>query len=80
MKLILSVTLSIFFIFPSYAYDEKIKLNRTDSKIISGETKIKVSLNNMLNFRKIKQINKKFASIEYEVKETSRKFKKEEKK
>ena len=76
MKLILSIALSIFFIFPSYAYDEKIKLNRTDSKIISGETKIKVSLNNMLNFRKIKQINKKFASIEYEVKETSRKLKK----
>ena len=80
MKLILSIALSIFFIFPSYAYDEKIKLNRTDSKIISGETKIKVSLNNMLNFRKIKQINKKFASIEYEVKQTSRKLKKRGKK
>ena len=76
MKLILSIALSIFFIFPSYAYDEKIKLNRTDSKIISGETKIKVNLNNMLNFRKIKQINKKFASIEYAVKETSRKLRK----
>ncbi|MDP7197972.1 MAG: trypsin-like peptidase domain-containing protein [SAR202 cluster bacterium] len=75
MKLILSIALSIFFIFPSYAYDEKIKLNRTDSKIISGETKIKVSLNKMLNFRKIKQINKKFASIENSVKKTSRKLK-----
>jgi len=80
MKLILSIALSIFFIFPSYAYDEKIKLNRTDSKIISGETKIKVSYSNMLNFRKIKKINKKFASIEYEVKETSRKLKKRGKK
>ena len=80
MKLILSIALSILFIFPSYAYDEKIKLNRTDSKIISGETKIKVSLNNMLDFRKIKQINKKFASIEYAVKETSRKLKKRGKK
>jgi len=80
MKLILAIALLIFFIFPSYAYDEKIKLNRTDSKIISGETKIKVSLNNMLNFRKIKQINKKFASIEYEVKETSRKLYKRGKK
>ena len=58
MKLILSLALSIFFIFPSYAYDEKIKLNRTDSKIISGETKIKVSLSNMLNFRKIKYLQK----------------------
>jgi|ETNmetMinimDraft_12_1059888.scaffolds.fasta_scaffold05269_5 S1-C subfamily serine protease len=76
MKLILSIVLSIFFIFPTYAYDEKIKLNRTENKIISGETKIKVSLNNMLNFRKIKQINKKFASIEHAVKETSRKIKK----
>jgi S1-C subfamily serine protease len=76
MKLILSIVLSIFFIFPSYAYDEKIKLNRTDSKIISGETKIKVSHNNMLNFRNIKQINKKFASIEYAAKETSLRFNK----
>ena len=80
MKLILSITLSIFFIFPSYAYDEKIKLNRTDNKIISGETKIKISLNNMLDFRKIKKINKKFASIEHEVKQTSRKLKKRGKK
>ena len=71
MKLILSIALLIFFIFPSYAYDEKVKLNRTDNKIISGETKIKVSRNNMLNFRKIKQINKKFASIEVEVKRTT---------
>ena len=80
MKLILSVALSIFFIFPSYAYDEKIKLHRSDSIIISGETKIKVSRNNMLDFRKIKQINKKFASIEYAVKETSRKLRKRGKK
>ncbi len=80
MKLIFSIIFSIFFIFPTYAYDEKIKLNRTENKIISGETKIKVSLNNMLNFRKIKQINKKFASIEYEVKETSRKLYKRGKK
>lgn len=71
LRLLIFWIIFVFLCFPSNAYDEKIKLNRTDNKIISGKTKIKINLNNMLNFRKLKQINKYYASIEHSVKKTS---------
>ena len=74
MRFILLFTISFFLIFPSYAYDEKIKLNRTYIETDSNKETIKINLNEMLNLRKIKQINKKYASVERYVQETSRKI------
>ncbi len=75
MRFILLLIISFFLIFPSYAYDEKIKLNRTNNDTDSKKKTIKVNLNNMLlDLRKIKQVNKKYASIERYVKETSRRI------
>ena len=74
MRFILLLTISFFLIFPSYAYDEKIKLNRTYIETDSNKETIKINLNEMLNLRKIKQINKKYASVERYVQETSRKI------
>ena len=74
MRFILLLILSFFLIFPSYAYDEKIKLNRTNIKTNSKKEAIKINLNEMLNLREIKKANKKYASIERYVKETSRKI------
>ena len=78
MRFILLLTISFFLIFPSYAYDEKIKLNRTYIETDSNKETIKINLNEMLNLKKIKQINKKYASVERYAQETSRKiFKKD---
>ena len=74
MRFILLLTISFFLIFPSYAYDEKIKLNRTYIETDSNKETIKINLNEMLNLRKIKQINKKYASVVRYVQETSRKI------
>ena len=74
MRFILLFTISFFLIFPSYAYDEKIKLNRTYIKTDSNKETIKINLNEMLNLRKIKQINKKYASVERYAQEASRKI------
>ena len=74
MRFILLLILSFFLIFPSYAYDEKIKLNRTNIDTDSKKETIKVNLNEMLDLREIKKANKKYASIEHYVKETSRKI------
>ena len=74
MRFILLLILSFFLIFPSYAYDEKIKFNRTNIDTDSKKETIKVNLNEMLNLREIKKVNKKYASIERYVKETSRKI------
>ena len=74
MRFILLLTISFFLIFPSYAYDEKIKLNRTYIETDSNKETIKINLNEMLNLKKIKQINKKYASVERYVQETSRKI------
>jgi len=74
MRFILLLTISFFLIFPSYAYDEKIKLNRTYIETDSNKETIKINLNEMLNLRKIKQINKKYTSVERYVQETSRKI------
>ena len=74
MRLIILLIISFFLIFPSYAYDEKIKLNRTYIETDSNKETIKINLNEMLNLRKIKQINKKYASVERYVQETSRKI------
>ena len=74
MRFILLLILSFFLIFPSNAYDEKIKLNRTDIKTDSKKETIKINLNKMLDLREIKKANKKYATIEHYVKETSRKI------
>ena len=74
MRFILLLILSFFLIFPSYAYDEKIKLNRINIDTDSKTETIKVNLNEMLDLREIKKANKKYASIERYVKETSRKI------
>ena len=74
MRFIHLLILSFFLIFPSYAYDEKIKLNRTNIETDSKKETIKVNLNKMLDLREIKKANKKYASIERYVKETSRKI------
>ena len=74
MRFIILLIISFFLIFPSYAYDEKIKLNRTYIETDSNKETIKINLNEMLNLRKIKQINKKYASVERYVQETSRKI------
>ena len=74
MRFILLLIISFFLIFPSYAYDEKIKLNRTYIETDSNKETIKINLNEMLDLRKIKKVNKKYASIERYVKETSRKI------
>jgi S1-C subfamily serine protease len=76
MRFILLLILSFFLIFPSYAYDEKIKLNRTDIDTDSKKETIKINLNNMLDLREIKKTNKKYTSIERYVKEASRKISK----
>ena len=74
MRFILLLIISFFLIFPSYAYDEKIKLNRTYIETDSKKEAIKINLNEMLNFREIKKANKKYASIEHYVKEESKKL------
>ncbi len=74
MRFILLLIISFFLIFPSYAYDEKIKLNRTYIETDSKKETIKIQLNEMLDLRKIKKANKKYASIERYVKEASRKI------
>ena len=74
MRFILLLIISFFLIFPSYAYDEKIKLNRTNIDADSKKETIKINLNEMLDLRGIKKANKKYASIERYVKETSRKI------
>ena len=74
MRFIFSLIILFFLIFPTYAYDEKIKLNRTNIDTDSKKETIKVNLNEMLDVRKIKKASKKYASIERYVKETSRKI------
>ena len=59
MRFILLLIISFFLIFPSYAYDEKIKLNRTNINTDSKTETIKVNLSEMLNLREIKKENKK---------------------
>ena len=72
MRFILLLIISFFLIFPSYAYDEKIKLNRTYIKTDSNKESIKINLNEMLDLSKIKKTKKKYASIEQYIEKTSR--------
>ena len=74
MRFILLLIISFFLIFPSYAYDEKIKLKRTNIDTDSRKETIKINLNKMLDLREIKKANKKYASIDRYVKEISRKM------
>jgi len=74
MRFILLLTISFFLIFPSYAYDEKIKLNRTSIDTVSKKETIKINLNEMLDLGEIKKASRKIASIENYVANTSRKI------
>jgi S1-C subfamily serine protease len=76
MRYIFILIASIFFISSSHAYDESIKLNRTNITEYSGEENIKVTLNGMQDFKNIKKVNKKHSTIEKHVKLTAQKFKK----
>ena len=76
IKYIIILIASIFFISSSHAYDESIKLNRTNITEYSGEENIKVTLNGMQDFKTIKKANKKYSAVEKYVKLTSQKFKK----
>ena len=69
MRFILLLILSFFLIFPSYAYDEKIKLNRTYIETDSNKESIKINLNEMLDLGKIKNSKKKYVSVERFTKE-----------
>ena len=55
MRFIFSLIISLFLIFPSYAYDKKIKLNKTYIKTDSNKETIKINLNEMLDLEKIKK-------------------------
>ena len=72
MRFIFSLIISLFLIFPSYAYDEKIKLNRTYIKTDSNKETIKINLNEMFDLGKIKKSKKKYVSIKQYVEKTSR--------
>ena len=74
MKLIFSIVLSIFFIFPSYAYDEKIKLNRASVDTVSKKETIKINLNEMLDFKEIKKSSKKVVALDNYTQSTARKI------
>jgi len=74
MRFLLLLIISFFLVFPSYAYDEKIKLKRTNIDTDSRKETIKINLNKMLDLREIKKANKKYASVERYVKEASRKI------
>ena len=81
MKFIFSLIISFFSIFPSYAYDEKIKLNRATVDSDSKTETIKVNLNELLDLREIKKASKRIAAIQNYTQGTSRKvFKKGERK
>ena len=55
MRFILLLIFSFSLIFPSYAYDEKIKLNRTNIDTDSKKETIKINLNDMPDLREIKK-------------------------
>lgn len=71
MRFILLLIISFFLIFPSYAYDETIKLNRTYIETDSNKETIKINLNGMLDLREIKKTKKKYVSIEQYVEKVS---------
>ena len=51
MKFTIILIISIFFISSSHAYDENLKLNRTNVTEFSGEENIKVTRNGMQDFK-----------------------------
>ena len=74
MRFIFSLIISFFLIFPSYAYDESIKDNRVNFDKGTSKESIKININEMLNLKKIKSMNKKYASIEKYTNKTARKI------
>ena len=75
MKFTIILIISIFFISSSHAYDENLKLNRTNVTEFSGEENIKVTRNGMQDFKKINKANKKYSEFEKYATLTSQKFK-----
>ena len=74
MRFILLLIISFFLIFPSHAYDESIKDNRVNFDKGTSKESIKININEMLNLKKIKSMNKKYASIENYTNKTARKI------
>ena len=64
MRFLLLLIISFFFVFPSYAYDEKIKLIRNIVDTDSKKESIKISLNEMLDLKKIKDASRKIVSTQ----------------
>ena len=74
MRFIFSLIISFFLIFPSYAYDESIKDSRVNFDKGTSKESIKININEMLNLKKIKSMNKKYASIENYTNQTKRRI------
>ena len=74
MRFIFLLIISFLLIFPSYAYNEKIKLNRTSVDTDSKKETIKINLNDMLDLREIKKASKRIASMENYTQSTARKL------
>ena len=64
MRFLLLLIISFFVIFPSYAYDDKPKLKRTITDIVSKKETININLNEMLDLKKIKNASRKIVSIQ----------------
>jgi len=71
MRFLLLLIISFFFVFPSYAYDEKIKLIRNIVDTDSKKESIKISLNEMLDLKKIKKSSIEIAAIQSYTKSTA---------
>ena len=74
MRFLILLTIWFFLIFPSYAYDESIKDSRVNFDKGTSKESIKININEMLNLKKIKKMNRKYASIENYTNQTSRKI------
>ena len=68
MRFLLLLIISFFLVFPSYAYDEKIKLIRNIVDTDSKKESIKISLNEMLDLKKIKKASLEIAAIQSYIK------------
>jgi len=64
VRFVLLLIISIFFIFPSYALEEYLRLDRSYTSKKLNKEKIKLSLNNMIRSDKINVLNKQLNRIE----------------
>ena len=74
MRFIFLLIISIFLMLPAHAYDESIKDSRVNFDKETSKESIKININEMLNLKKIKSMNKKYASIENYTNQTARKI------